>query len=94
MNTKKPISKYLAAAKTMPALRHNNEPFRIQDSMVARWLVSNPMVAQWIFNTARDKRLIVYDRKSKTWHGADFVAALTSAKPPTLACGEPGAVNA
>ena len=46
-----------------------SKPFAIEESDVVAWLIAEPGVRQWLFDTIRDRGLIVYDRFSKTWSG-------------------------
>lgn len=67
--TRKPI----LAALTMPPLRHwPNQmlPFDISNSQVIRWLTAQPEVQQWLFDTLRSRKLIVFDAATGLWHGA------------------------
>lgn len=58
----------------MPPLRHSmpGEPFDIRRSQVAQWLCRQPAVMQWVYDTAKDRETIVYDREAGTWQGARY----------------------
>lgn len=69
MKAKRKRSRLLEVVRTMPGLTHDCHPlpFDIRESMVARWLVRQPDVMQWIFDTARSRRLIAFD--TGFWRG-------------------------
>jgi hypothetical protein len=65
--------KPIASVLTMPPRRHSipGQPFDIERSEVVRWLLSQPEVTRWVFDVARSRGWIVYDRATGTWRGRD-----------------------
>ena len=55
----------------MPPLFHTlpGEEFSIAKSEVVRWLLRQPEVQQWIFDTVRGRKLIEFDAHNGTWAG-------------------------
>lgn len=56
----------------MPPLRHSmqtEDPFDIEHSEVAKWLISRPAVMQFIFNKATSTKCIEYDKTTGLWSG-------------------------
>jgi hypothetical protein len=66
-----PPSPAFAAAARMPIKDHfhHGRPFRIEESHVARWLVSQPEILQDVFNRMKAAHAIVYC--DGQWCGAD-----------------------
>lgn len=67
-------SKAFAVASKMPSGLHHSfpdQPFNIEESEVIHWLLSQPDVLNYLFQKVKDSDAIVYDSKSKTWHGKD-----------------------
>ena len=64
-------SKHLQVASLMPPLAHwvGDQPFDIMASAVVGWLVAQPDIRQWLFQQAKDRRLIVFDPTTRTWCG-------------------------
>ena len=64
----------LDVAKNLPPLRHSlpGEVFDIAHSEVVRWLMGQPEIMQLVFNAARNRGFIVYDKETGTWRGADY----------------------
>jgi len=73
--------KLLEIATTMPFLPHSvpGQPFDIMHSGVAAWLVEQPNVRQWLFESVKTRNLIVFDGKLRTWRGRMLVG-MESAK--------------
>ena len=70
-----PTSALLEAVTTMSPRQHwpdQSQPFDIQQSQITRWLQKQPDVMQWLFDTLRQRRLIVYDPETFTWRGRDW----------------------
>ena len=61
-------------AKRMPRLRHSvpGEPFDIDKSEVAAWLVSQPEIRQAVFDLAKESGKIIFDSETRTWVGVDY----------------------
>ena len=61
-------------ASNMPPLSHSipGTDFSILDSEVVNWLISQPSIAQFVFNRA--KSLLKYDKEAGTWQGIDYDA--------------------
>jgi len=55
----------------MPPLFHSlpGEEFSIAQSEVIRWLIKQPEVQRWIFDTVRNRKLIEFDPDEGTWSG-------------------------
>lgn len=66
--------KHLECVKGMPPLHHSvpDSEFDIRKSEVVMWLVREPEVLQWLFNSVMNKKAIVYDPESGTWKGAEW----------------------
>ena len=68
----------LDVAKTMPPLRHKpGDTFDVNTSEVISWLIQQPRVKQYLFQTCNGNGLIVYDSASGTWRGKDYKPAST-----------------
>jgi hypothetical protein len=66
----------LDVAKSMPPLRHKlGEVFDVNTSEVIAWLVRQPKVRQYLFQTCSGNDLIVFDAVSRTWRGKDYKPA-------------------
>lgn len=83
MATEKNISKNLQAVKKMPPLVHHvkGENFDITKSEVAKWLVQQPEVMQWVFDHVNNMQrkngeelLIKYNPDTGMWNGVDYDA--------------------
>ncbi len=75
---RKTFSKQLAIVRSMPALKHwpnKPQPFDPRESEVCRWLTQQPGVLNRFFSEVRDRGLILFDQKTRTWHGVDNVGA-------------------
>jgi hypothetical protein len=78
--TEKNISKNLFCVKKMPPLKHKplNGEFDITKSEVAKWLIQQPEVMQWVFDHVKDMQrhgeelLIKYDPETGLWQGIDY----------------------
>lgn len=74
---RKAIPKLLECVKQMPELRHSvsDGEFDITKSEVVQWLIRQPDVLSFLFETVRRKgyaeQLIVYDPGRGTWRGVD-----------------------
>jgi len=74
----KTITKAFAAARRMPPLCNSipGQEFDIMDSEVAKWLVEQPGIRQYIFTKTGSSNsglgLIVYDKTTGTWRGVDY----------------------
>jgi hypothetical protein len=44
------------------------------DSAAAKWLIEQPEVREWVFQSMRAEKLIAYDEGSRTWAGAPLGA--------------------
>jgi hypothetical protein len=63
----------LDAAKAMPVLRHTIDGvFDVNTSEVIAWLVSQPVIRNYVFQKVKDRGLIVYDHATGTWRGKDY----------------------
>lgn len=65
----------LDIAKTMPPLYHKlpNEDYDVNKSEVAKWLVNQPDIMNYIVNRIKScKNFIVYDPSTGKWHGVDY----------------------
>lgn len=62
-------------AKRMPPLFHKlpNEDFDYRKSRTLWWLIKQPEVLKYIWDTVRQSEAIVYDSKTHKWHGIDFM---------------------
>lgn len=71
-------SKYLDIAKKMPPLYHTipGEDFDIAKSEVAKWLVSQPEILNYVVNRIKGSNgqttYIVFDPKTRKWQGVDY----------------------
>ena len=65
---------FLNCAKEMPPLRHTipGTQYAIGLSNVARWIANQPEVLQKVFDMARQKGMIIYDKETGMWKGADY----------------------
>jgi hypothetical protein len=62
--------KALAAASKMPPLKHNNgEPFDIMQSDVAAWLVEQPEIRAFVFDSMNGSHAIIFNHALQAWHG-------------------------
>lgn len=74
---RKAIPKLLECVKKMPELRHSvsDGEFDITKSEVVKWLIRQPDVLQFMFDTVArpgyEERLIVYNPDRGTWRGVD-----------------------
>ena len=60
----------LEYARQMPPLRHRvGDEFDIMNSEVAEWLCSQPAVRQYLFDAAKELKVIVFDQETGTWSG-------------------------
>jgi hypothetical protein len=78
-SAKKPLPKQLGLVRRMSPLAHwpdRTRPFDIARSQVVEWLTRQPDVLQWLFQTVQTRKLILFDRRSRTWHGADCAEAM------------------
>lgn len=69
-------SKLLKCTTYMPRLKHKpepDEPFDISKSEVAKWLVQQPDVLQYVFSRLKNSGFIVYDKDTNEWYGSNFV---------------------
>ena len=80
MNEKN-ISSKLQVVKNMPPLIHHvkGEKFDITKSEVAKWLIQQPEIMQWIFDHVNNMQrrngeelLIKYNPENGTWRGIDY----------------------
>jgi hypothetical protein len=63
----------LDVAKTMPPLPHKvGDTFSVETSEVVAWLVRQPKIMQYLFQTCSGNGLIVFDTVARTWHGKDY----------------------
>lgn len=65
----------LDIAKTMPPLYHKlpNEDYDVNKSEVAKWLVNQPDIMNYIVNRIKScKNFIVYDPSTGKWNGVDY----------------------
>ena len=71
---KKMDYKFLDTVRGMPPLKHTHpgKIFDIMNSEVAAYLVDIPAVRQKVFDMAINRKVIVYDSSSGTWHGSDW----------------------
>lgn len=72
MRKQSQISSRLASSvRKMPPLFHSlpGEEFDISRSEVVRWLVCQPEVQRWLFDTVRGRKLIEFDAENGTWTG-------------------------
>lgn len=60
-------------AKKMPPLRHRlpGRPFSVAGSEVVQWLISQPIIQQYVFDRAAES-VLVYDEETGTWRGRDW----------------------
>lgn len=69
----KPDTKFTAALRTMPRLRHSLKdglPFEYSKSEVIHWLASNMEVMAAVFDMARSSGRVIHDSIDGTWRGA------------------------
>lgn len=70
-------SKANTAAAKMPALTHwrdRTKPWSPQQSDVVAWLVSQPDIANAVFQIAQQSGAIVFDPFTETWSGRYYQA--------------------
>ena len=78
MPKRKKIPKNLSCVRIMPELRHSvgDGDFDITKSEVVQWLIRQPSVLQYLFDTVRQKDsvepLIIYNPDRSTWRGTDY----------------------
>jgi len=68
------ISAKIQVAKNMPPLKHSypGRAYNVVQSEVVRWLIKQPDILQWLFESMKDKALIAYDPSKGTWQGVDY----------------------
>jgi hypothetical protein len=88
---KKPVSKQLALVRTMPPLTHwpdRTKTFDPRESKVCEWLTKQPDFLNWLFRQVKERSLIEFDQQTRTWRGADYLAAtaekVASHTPPAV----------
>lgn len=61
--------------KDMPSLYHSFErkPFDISESQVVDYLLNCPSIMQMAFDTAKELGAIIFDPKTKTWCGPEYM---------------------
>lgn len=64
----------LDVAKKMPPLYHRlpEKEFNHADSEVLKWLVTQPDIAQHVFDKVSEWGYIVYDNDTGKWRGVDY----------------------
>ena len=65
----------LDIAKRMPPLYNKlpNEDYDVNKSEVAKWLVNQPEIMNYIVNRIKScKNFIAYDPSTGKWHGVDY----------------------
>lgn len=74
--TKKLNYEFLNCVKKMPSLKHKdkNGQFDITKSEVCNWLITQPDIAQKIFDMAMNKGVIKFDSQTGTWQGVEYEA--------------------
>lgn len=70
----KKFSKLLDVAKKMPPLYHTlpGEEFDIEKSEIAKWLIQQPEILQYIFNRINGSAYIRYNSETGKWEGVDY----------------------
>lgn len=65
---------FLEGAKYMPPLRHSYEDqeYEVEDSDVCDYLCSLPEVMQKVFDLAKGRKVIVYDKETGMWRGSEW----------------------
>lgn len=75
---RKARSKYLEVAKNMPPCFHTipGKEFDINKSEVAKWLVSQPDILNYVVNRIKgsngQKPYIVFNPQTHKWQGVDY----------------------
>lgn len=67
-------SKLLDAAKRMPKLRHSipGQEFKIQNSEVVKWLISQPEILNYVWNNIKNSGTVTYSAETGCWSGVDY----------------------
>ena len=58
----------------MPPLSHHpdkSKPFDMSKSEVVAWILKQPDIQQWLFNTLCDRGLIKFNPKTGLWQGVN-----------------------
>ena len=77
MISKKRNIKYLDVLRKMPPLYHTlpGEEFSAEKSEVLQWILSDRdallVIAQRVFSDAKNRNMVIYDKNTGKWHGAD-----------------------
>ena len=64
----------LLAFSKMPGKSHwpdRGRDFDYKNSEVVQWLFEQPDLWKWVFDKANSMGVIVFDPKTKLWHGVD-----------------------
>ena len=64
-------TKKLDCAKRMPKLYHSKtgDKFAVHKSEVVNWLIMQPSILNYIFEKARNTKLIRFNKETRKWQG-------------------------
>jgi len=64
----------LMTAAEMPPFYHTlpGEPFDYRKSEVLKWIAARPALIQYVYDQAKQKGEIIYDKETGKWQGVDW----------------------